>query len=153
MGNPDLASRTTFSRSGVQSMGALPVARSVCGCTRLVGNGAICRSRSGLGFPKDDKRFAIDGVTNESTGFQGVDRVSASYLACWAVMGIASTLALSTPSSIALVQVAGPRARQAIAMLTIIGGLATTIFRPVTGALDVAVGWRNKLLIYAAIHL
>jgi hypothetical protein len=39
------------------------------------------------------------------------------------VMGIASALALSTPSSIAIVQVAGPRARQAIAMLTIIGGL------------------------------
>jgi predicted MFS family arabinose efflux permease len=78
---------------------------------------------------------------------------AASYLACWAVMGVASTLALSTPSSIALVQVAGPRARQAIAMLTIIGGLASTIFWPVTGALDVAVGWRNTLLIYAAIHL
>ena len=76
-----------------------------------------------------------------------------SYLACWAVMGIASTLALSTPSSIALVQVAGPRARQAIAMLTIIGGLASTIFWPVTGVLDAAVGWRNTLLIYAAIHL
>ena len=59
-----------------------------------------------------------------------------SYLACWAVMGVASSLALSTPSSIAIVQVAGPRARQAIAMLTIIGGLASTLFWPFTGVLE-----------------
>lgn len=77
----------------------------------------------------------------------------ASYLACWAAMGIASALALSTPSSIAIVQVAGPRARQAIAMLTIIGGLASTVFWPLTGALDAALGWRGTLLLYSAIHL
>ena len=77
----------------------------------------------------------------------------ASYLVCWAAMGIASALALSTPSSIAIVQVAGPRARQAIAMLTIIGGLASTVFWPVTGALEAALGWRGTLLLYGAIHL
>jgi hypothetical protein len=69
------------------------------------------------------------------------------------VMGIASALALSTPSSIAIVQVAGPRARQAIALLTIIGGLASTVFWPLTGVLDAAMGWRQVLLLYAAIHL
>jgi len=76
-----------------------------------------------------------------------------SYLACWGVMGVASTLALSNPSSIAIVQVAGPRSRQAIAMLTIIGGLASTVFWPLTGLLEAAVGWRFTLLLYAAIHL
>jgi hypothetical protein len=76
-----------------------------------------------------------------------------SYLLCWAAMGIASTLALSTPSSIALAQVAGPGARRAIAMLAIIGGFASTVFWPLSGALDVAVGWRGTLLVYAAIHL
>jgi MFS family permease len=77
----------------------------------------------------------------------------ASYLVCWAIMGIASALALSTPSSIAIVQVAGPRARQAIALLTIVGGLASTIFWPVTGILDAALGWRQTLLLYAGVHL
>ena len=67
-------------------------------------------------------------------------------------MGIASTLALSTPSSIAIAQVAGPGARRAIAMLAIIGGFASTVFWPL-GALDAAVGWRGTLLVYAAIHL
>jgi predicted MFS family arabinose efflux permease len=76
-----------------------------------------------------------------------------SYLACWAVMGIASALALSTPSSIAVVQIAGPRARQAIALLTIVGGFASSVFWPITGVLDAAIGWRAILLLYAAIHL
>lgn len=76
-----------------------------------------------------------------------------SYLLCWAAMGVASTLALSTPSSIALAQIAGPGARRAIAMLAIIGGFASTVFWPLSGALDVALGWRGTLLVYAAIHL
>jgi predicted MFS family arabinose efflux permease len=75
------------------------------------------------------------------------------YLLSWAGMGVASTLALSVPSSIALAQVAGPRARQAISMLTVIGGFASTVFFPLAGALDVLVGWRGTLAIYAAIHL
>jgi hypothetical protein len=68
-------------------------------------------------------------------------------------MGIASALALSTPSSIAVVQIAGPRARQAIALLTIVGGFASSVFWPITGVLDAAIGWRAILLLYAAIHL
>jgi MFS family permease len=76
-----------------------------------------------------------------------------TYLLCWAGLGVASTLALSTPSSIALAQVAGPGARRAIGMLAIIGGFASTVFWPLAGALDVAVGWRGTLLVYAGIHL
>lgn len=76
-----------------------------------------------------------------------------SYLVCWAIVGFASGLALSTPSSIAMVQVAGPRARQAISLLTIIGGFASSIFWPVTGVLDAAIGWRATLLVFAALHL
>lgn len=77
----------------------------------------------------------------------------ASYLLCWAAMGIASTLALNTPASIALAQIAGSRARQAIAVLAIIGGFAATVFWPVSEALEVLVSWRGVLLIYAALHL
>lgn len=75
------------------------------------------------------------------------------YLLSWAGMGVASTLALSVPSSIALAQIAGPRARQAISMLTIIGGFASTAFWPLAGALDALVGWRGTVAIYAAVHL
>lgn len=76
-----------------------------------------------------------------------------SYLLCWAAMGVASTLALNTPSSIALAQIAGPAARRAIAMLAILGGFGSTVFWPLSGALDAAYGWRQTLLIYAAVHL
>jgi predicted MFS family arabinose efflux permease len=76
-----------------------------------------------------------------------------SYLACWAAMGIASTLALNTPASIALAQIAGARARQAIALLAIIGGFASTVFWPISEALAALVGWRGTLLVFAAIHL
>jgi hypothetical protein len=38
-------------------------------------------------------------------------------------------------------------------MLTIIGGFASTAFWPLAGALDVLVGWRGTLMIYAAVHL
>ncbi len=74
------------------------------------------------------------------------------YLLAWAGIGLASTLALNIPASIALAQVAGPRARQAIAMLAIIGGFASTVFWPLGGALTVLAGWRGTVLIYAAMH-
>jgi len=76
-----------------------------------------------------------------------------SYFACWAVMGIGSAMALSMPSSIAVVQIAGPGARQAIALLTIVGGFASSVFWPITGALDAAIGWRAILLLFAGLHL
>lgn len=76
-----------------------------------------------------------------------------SYLLCWAAMGVASTLALNTPASIALAQVAGARARQAIAVLAIVGGFASTVFWPISGVLEPLVGWRGTLLVFAGLHL
>jgi predicted MFS family arabinose efflux permease len=75
------------------------------------------------------------------------------YFLAWTAMGIASTLALNTPASIALAQVAGARARQAIAILAIIGGFASTVFWPFTGALASMLGWRGALLVFAAMHI
>ncbi|MDP1839481.1 MAG: MFS transporter [Reyranella sp.] len=76
-----------------------------------------------------------------------------SYLLCWAVLGVATTLALNTPASIALAQVAGTRARQAIAILAVVGGLASTVFWPLSGVLEPWIGWRGTLLVYAGLHL
>lgn len=76
-----------------------------------------------------------------------------SYLLCWAALGVATTLALNTPASIALAQVAGARARQAIAVLAIVGGFASTVFWPLSGVLEPWVGWRGTLLIFAGLHL
>ena len=76
-----------------------------------------------------------------------------SYLLCWVAMGVASTLALNTPASIALAQVAGARARQAIAVLAIVGGFASTVFWPICGLLEPMIGWRGTLLVFAGLHL
>ena len=76
-----------------------------------------------------------------------------SYLLCWAILGVASTLALNTPASIALAQIAGARARQAIAILAIVGGFASTVFWPLSGALELIMGWRGTLLVFAGMHL
>jgi MFS family permease len=126
------------------------------GITVMFGVGALLAPQVGRLIDRTGARIlmasgsALYAVSLAALAFsQGL----VSYLLCWAAMGIASTLALSTPSSIALAQVAGPGARRAIAMLAIIGGFASTVFWPLSGALDVAVGWRGTLLVYAAIHL
>jgi len=126
------------------------------GITVMFAVGALCSPRIGRIVDRTGARSVMTAgslVYALALAALSMSQGPVSYLACWAVLGIASSLALSTPSSIAIVQVAGPRARRAIALLTIIGGLASTIFWPVTGVLDVAVGWRQTLLIYAAIHL
>jgi len=126
------------------------------GITVMFGVNAICSPRVGKVVDRIGARgLMAAGSVIYALALVGVSmsRGAPSYLACWAVMGIASTLALSNPASIALVQVAGPRSRQAIAMLTIIGGLASTLFWPLTGVLEPAIGWRFTLLLYAAIHL
>ncbi len=45
------------------------------------------------------------------------------------------------------------RARRAITMMTLMGGFASTLFWPLTGWLMTDYGWRETLIIYAALHL
>ena len=126
------------------------------GITVMFAVGAICRTAVGRLIDRTGARYIMAAgsvVYALSLAALAFSQGLVSYLLCWAGLGIASTLALSTPSSIALAQVAGPGARRAIGMLAIIGGFASTVFWPLSGALDVAVGWRGTLLVYAAIHL
>lgn len=126
------------------------------GITVMFAISAVCSPRVGKIVDRAGaRRLMTAGSAVYALSLVGLAsaRGPVSYLACWALMGIASALALSTPSSISIVQIAGPRSRQAIALLTIIGGMASTVFWPVTGVLEAAVGWRTTLLLYAAIHL
>ena len=126
------------------------------GITVMFGVGAIFSPRIGRVIDRTGARLIMAAgsiVYALSLAALAFSQGMVSYLLCWAGLGVASTLALSTPSSIALAQVAGPGARRAIGMLAIIGGFASTLFWPLAGALDVAVGWRGTVLIYAAIHL
>lgn len=135
---------------------ALPSEVVYGGITVMFGVGALFAPRVGRLLDRTGAR-SVMGVGSIiyalSLAALSFSQGLVSYLLCWAAMGIASTLALNTPASIALAQIAGSRARQAIAILAIIGGFASTVFWPVSEALEVFFSWRGVLLIYAAIHL
>ncbi|MGE0423314.1 MAG: MFS transporter [Reyranellaceae bacterium] len=76
-----------------------------------------------------------------------------TYIAVWVLIGTAGVMMMGTISSVALAQIAGERARRALAFLTTVGGLASTVFWPLGAALDASVGWRSALLIFASLHL
>lgn len=135
---------------------ALPSEVVYGGITVMFGVGALFAPRVGRLLDRTGARsvMAVGSIIYAlSLAALSFSQGLVSYLLCWAAMGIASTLALNTPASIALAQIAGSRARQAIAILAIIGGFASTVFWPVSEALEVFFSWRGVLLIYAAIHL
>ncbi|MBU8874403.1 MFS transporter [Reyranella sp. MMS21-HV4-11] len=126
------------------------------GITVMFGVGALFAPRVGRLLDRTGARsvMAIGSIVYAlSLAALSFSQGLVSYLLCWAAMGIASTLALNTPASIALAQIAGSRARQAIAVLAIIGGFASTVFWPLSEALETFLSWRGVLLVYAAIHL
>jgi Major Facilitator Superfamily len=62
-------------------------------------------------------------------------------------------MALSIASNGALAQMAGVEAKRAIGFLMLFGGVASSIFWPLTLWLEGLFGWRSVVVIYAAIHL
>lgn len=134
----------------------LPTEAIFLGVTVSYAVGAIIAPRIGHRIDRTGARLIMSLgsiVYALAIGLLAVAQGSVLYFLGWTVMGLASTLALNVPSSIALAQVAGPRARQAIAVLSIIAGFASTAFFPFTGALQAMFGWRGTLLIFAGMHL
>ncbi len=77
----------------------------------------------------------------------------AAYVAGWLVLGIAMRLMTYDAAFASLAQIAGPGARRAISYLTLFGGLASTVFWPVSHYLSGAIGWGPAMLAYAGLHL
>lgn len=75
------------------------------------------------------------------------------YVLGWLVLGPAMRLILYDAAFPSLAQVARERSRRAISYLTLFGGLASTVFWPVSHYLSQEVGWRHTFLIYALLHL
>ena len=80
-------------------------------------------------------------------------RSEAAYLAVWAFLGVGMRLALYDAAFAALVQVAPSRGRLAISYLTLFGAFASTVFWVIGHYLNEALGWRQTLAAFAAIHL
>jgi predicted MFS family arabinose efflux permease len=76
-----------------------------------------------------------------------------AFLLIWLGLGATMSAVLYDPGFAILIRRLGPRARRGITAMTLIGGLASTVFLPLTHLLIEAFGWRNALLGLAASNL
>ncbi|MBF6253929.1 MFS transporter [Nocardia farcinica] len=73
------------------------------------------------------------------------------FLLGWALAGIAMGAVLYPPAFAALTRWYGPDRVKALTVLTLAGGLASTVFAPLTAALVSRMDWRATYLVLAAI--
>jgi len=73
------------------------------------------------------------------------------FFAAWALAGVAMAGTLYPPAFAALTRWWGPRRVIALTVLTLLAGLASTIFAPLTAALLGQLRWRHTYLVLAAI--
>jgi MFS family permease len=73
------------------------------------------------------------------------------FVAAWLVAGMAMGAVLYPPAFAALTRWHGPDPVRALTILTLAGGLASTVFAPLTAALAAHLDWRTTYLVLAAI--
>jgi MFS family permease len=71
----------------------------------------------------------------------------------WAVLGIGMALGLYDAGFAALTAIYGHNARGPITGITLFAGFASTVSWPVTTVLNDALGWRETLLVWAALNI
>lgn len=76
-----------------------------------------------------------------------------TFYALWAGLGLAMALTLYEPAFAVIVQSFPLDRRRRIGWLTIVGGLASTVFWPLSHYLDLQLGWRGTALCFAALHV
>ena len=75
------------------------------------------------------------------------------YYVSWVLLGFAMRLTLYDAAFAALARIGGIHAKRPISQITLLGGLASSVFWPVGFMLAEAFGWRAALLIYAGFAL
>ena len=75
----------------------------------------------------------------------------AGYYGVWLLIGFAMSAVLYEPAFAVLTAWFSRQRVRAMLILTVTGGLASTVFLPLTNALVDAMGWRDALLVLAAI--
>ena len=73
--------------------------------------------------------------------------------AAWAVLGIGMALGLYDAGFAALTALYGHTARGPITGITLFAGFASTVSWPLTSYLNATVGWRETLLVWAALNI
>jgi hypothetical protein len=71
------------------------------------------------------------------------------YYAAWLCLGLAMRMTLYDAAFAALARVAGAAAKRPISQITLLGGLASTVFWPIGHALAGPLGWRGAVFAYA----
>jgi MFS family permease len=97
----------------------------------------------------------LAGSCLSAIGCAGVSASSgpATYYAAWVCLGLAMRMTLYEAAFAALVRIGGPHAKRPISQVTLLGGLASTVFWPIGHSLADAFGWRKALLAYGAMAL
>lgn len=97
----------------------------------------------------------VAGAVVNAAGCAGlaVSHQVATYFAAWIVLGLGMRLTLYDAAFAALARIGGPEARRAMSGITLLGGLAATVFWPLGHILSEHFGWRIALLVYAGFAL
>ncbi|KAA2236227.1 MFS transporter [Salinarimonas soli] len=127
----------------------------IAGVTVMLLAGAVAAPRAGLFM---DRR-GVRGLLAVGSGLMALALVTLAsstswvgYAAAWTFAGLAMPLALSQGALAVLARVAGADARRAFATMLLMSGFSSTLFWPLTAALDAAIGWRATCLAYAGVH-
>jgi predicted MFS family arabinose efflux permease len=75
------------------------------------------------------------------------------YYAAWICLGVAMRLSLYDAAFAALARIGGPDAKSAMSKITLLGGLASTVFWPLGDALADGFGWRVAALAFGGLAL
>jgi MFS family permease len=75
-----------------------------------------------------------------------------TFFAAWLVTGLAQSAALYPPAFIAITRWYGDARTWPLTVLTLVAGLASTVFAPLTDALVEALGWRSAYLVLTGVY-
>ncbi|HEY0062228.1 MAG TPA: MFS transporter [Telluria sp.] len=89
------------------------------------------------------------------TGFILLSRAedATSYFLAWTVLGVSMSGVLYEAAFASLIHAFGAMARRPISTLTLFGGFASTVFWPLTLAINTSAGWRTTFWYYALLQL
>lgn len=76
-----------------------------------------------------------------------------TYYAAWLCLGLAMRASLYDAVFAALARIGGHLARRPMSQITLLGGIASTVFWPIGHGLAELLGWRGAVLAYAAFAL
>jgi predicted MFS family arabinose efflux permease len=71
----------------------------------------------------------------------------------WALFGLTVAMMLNNASVPALVQIAGTDSRRAVSAFTIVTGVTSAIFLPLTDWLAARYGWRHTMLLFSLMYI